>query len=79
MFSKLLTWIKDRLSESSTLTWIVATAAYFGWVIDPSLLDYIATAAVSLIAIIQFSKKDASTILKKQEKESEKTDKTDLE
>jgi hypothetical protein len=57
----ILTWLKSRLTESSTWTWLTVLAGYVGYTIDPELLQYIAGVAVSIITLIQFIKKDPLT------------------
>jgi hypothetical protein len=57
----ILTWLKSRLTESSTWTWLTVLAGYVGYTIDPELLQYIAGVAVSVITLIQFIKKDPLT------------------
>lgn len=57
----ILTWLKSRLTESSTWTWLTVLAGYVGYTIDPTLLQYIAGVAVSIITLIQFIKKDPLT------------------
>lgn len=73
LWTKLLSWLKARLSESSTWTWLVVVAGYFGYTLDPSLIEYIAGVGVSIIALIQFIKKDPITEVKKEEKDSSDT------
>lgn len=62
LVTKILAWLKARLSESSSWTWIVVAASYLGYVLDPSLVEYIAGVAVALISLIQFIKKDPVTV-----------------
>lgn len=64
LWTKILAWLKARLTEPNTWTWIVGAAAYFGYVLDPSLVEYIAGVAVSIITLIQFAKKEPVTAVK---------------
>lgn len=57
-FYNFLFWLKDRLKESSTWTWLVVLAGYFGYTLNPELIEYIAGAVVSVITLIQFIKSD---------------------
>ena len=74
LWTIILKWLKARLSESSTWTWIVVAFSYFGWVLDPSLVEYIAGVAVALISLIQFIKKDPVTEIEKVETTVEKVE-----
>lgn len=64
LWTKILAWLKARLTEPNTWAWIVGAAAYFGYVLDPSLVEYIAGVAVSIITLIQFAKKEPVTAVK---------------
>ena len=64
LWTKILTWLKARLTEPNTWTWIVGAAAYFGYVIEPTMVEYIAGVAVSIITLIQFAKKEPVTAVK---------------
>ena len=64
LWTKSLAWFKARLTEPNTWTWIVGAAAYFGYVIEPTMVEYIAGVAVSVITLIQFAKKEPVTAVK---------------
>lgn len=64
LWTKILAWLKARLTEPNTWTWIVGAAAYFGYVIEPTMVEYIAGVAVSVITLIQFAKKEPVTAVK---------------
>ena len=64
LLTKSLAWLKARLTEPNTWTWIVGAAAYFGYIIEPTLVEYIAGVAVSVITLIQFAKKEPVTAVK---------------
>ena len=64
LWTKVLAWLKARLTEPNTWTWIVGAAAYFGYVIEPTMVEYIAGVAVSVITLIQFAKKEPVTAVK---------------
>lgn len=71
VWSKALAWLKVRLSEPNTWSWIVGAAAYFGYVLDPSMVEYIAGVAISVITLIQVAKKEPVTAVKEINKQPE--------
>lgn len=72
LICKVLTWVKTRLSEPSTLTWLVAAAGYVGYTIEPSYLQEILAVCVGLISLIQVIMKDPTTLIKDLDKKQSK-------
>lgn len=62
--TKTLEWLKTRLGEPSTLTWLIALAGYIGYTIDPESLEKIVGVCVALIGVIQIIMKDPVTAIK---------------
>jgi len=50
----MITWLKARLSEASTVRSVVGFASVIGVSINPDLIQEVATFAVSLLSFIEF-------------------------
>lgn len=50
----MVTWLKARLSEASTVRSVVGFASVVGLSINPDMVQEIATFAVSLLSFIEF-------------------------
>jgi hypothetical protein len=50
----MITWLKARLSEASTVRSVVGFASVIGVTINPDMIQQIATFAVSLLSFIEF-------------------------
>lgn len=54
----MLQWIKDRLSEPSTYQGVTGLAGAIGFVLNPEMLELIATTVVGIISLIQMAKSE---------------------
>lgn len=54
----MLNWIKDRLKEPSTLQGAAGLAGAVGYILNPEMLELIATTVVGLISLVQMAKKE---------------------
>lgn len=77
LWTKLIAWLKGRLSESSTWSALVVFGGYLGYVCDPALIEQICLIGVSLLAAIQIIRKDPITAVKELKTDSSKEDKKD--
>lgn len=50
----MITWLKARLSEASTVRSVVGFASVIGVTINPDMIQEVATFAVSLLSFIEF-------------------------
>lgn len=64
LWTKLIAWLKSRLSESSTWSALVVFGGCLGYVCDPALIEQICLIGVSLLTTIQIIRKDPTTAVK---------------